>query len=95
MKSYDIKLHCLDPEGNPGKVKYHDQGTVEPPEAIIIDGFSEDRYIDLRGYWAEILEDQIEEYRAAITTRETIIKFGDTVQLVDEYELVMRITYEN
>ncbi|MCK4502455.1 MAG: hypothetical protein KAU22_05425 [Desulfuromonadales bacterium] len=95
MKSYDIKLHCLDHEGNLGKVKYHDQGTAEPPEAIIIEGFSEARYIDLRGYWTEILAAQIEEYRTAITTRETIIKFGDTVQLVDEYELVMQVTYEN
>ena len=95
IKNYEIKLYCLDSEGNSGKEKYHDKGISDPPQAIIIDGFSEDIYIDLREYWSEILEDQIEEYHTDITTRETIIKFGDTVQLIDEYRLEMQVTYES
>ena len=93
MKNYDLKLCYLDDDGNPGKIKYHEQGTTEPPEAIIIDGFSEDRYIDLRNYWTEILEDKIAEFHTDITTYETIIKFGDTQQLVNEYKLVIKVIF--
>lgn len=93
IKSYDLKLYYLDDDGNPAKTKYHDQGTTEPPEAIIIDGFSEDRYIDLREYWSEIIENHIEEYQTDITIYETIIKFGETQQLVDEYRLVINVSY--
>ncbi len=93
MESYDIKLHYLDDQGSLGKVKHHEQGTTEPPEAIIIDGFSEDRHIDLREYWIEILADQIEEYQTDITAYETIIKFAEIQQLVDEYRIVITVTY--
>ena len=93
MESYEIKLHSLDDQGSLGKVKHHEQGTTEPPEAIIIDGFSEDKYIDLREYWTEILADQLEEYQTDVTTYETIIKFGETQQLVDEYRLVIKVSY--
>lgn len=79
--------------GNLGKIKYHDQGTTEPPEAIIIDGFSEDRYIDLREHWVEIIADKLEEYQTDISTYETIIKFGETQQLVNEYKLVVKVTF--
>jgi len=93
IKSYDLKLCYFDADGNLGKIKYHDQGATKTPEAIIIDGFSEDRYIDLRNYWAEILEDKIAEFQTDITTYETIIKFGDTQQLVDEYRLVIKVSF--
>lgn len=93
MESYDIKLHYLDAQGSLGKVKHHEQGTEEPPEAISIDGFSEDRYIDLRGYWVEILADQIERFQTDITTYETIIKFGETQQLINKYRLIIKVTY--
>ena len=90
IKSYGLKIFYLDDNG---KIKYHDQGTTEPPEAIIINCFSEDRHIDLRGYWEEILADQREEYQTDITTYETITKFGETQPLVDEYRLIIKTVF--
>ena len=93
IKSYDLKLCYLDDDGNLGEIKYHDQGITELPEAMVIDGFSEDRYIDLRDHWETIIADQLEKYQTDITTYETIIKFGDTMQLTDKYRLTIKVTY--
>ncbi|MCP3670267.1 MAG: hypothetical protein GY814_07515 [Gammaproteobacteria bacterium] len=93
IKNYEINLYTRDQKGQQGTVKYHDHGATEPPTAIIVDGFSEDRYIDLRPYWQKIIEHQIDEFKTEITTYETIIKYGDTQQLVDDYLIVIKTVF--
>jgi hypothetical protein len=92
---YDIRLYALDAKGNPAGVKYQDQGISAPPEAITLDGYSRDICVDLAEYWAEILRNHIREFQTDITTRETIIKFGDTQQLVNHYQLQINVTFSD
>lgn len=93
IKSYDIKLFSLGPDGEHTSLKYHDAGVSAPPEAITLDGFSQDICIDLSAYWADILQQRLEHLHTQITTRETIIKFGDTQQLLDEYEIIFETAF--
>jgi hypothetical protein len=85
--SYSIVLRYLSPDGRPGGIKYQEEGAETPPTAIIIDGFSSDQAIDLREYWERLANDDICYLEVPITIRETIIKFGETQQLVDNYML--------
>ncbi len=93
LNSFEITLYELDPEGQRSKVILHKQGHSEPPKQLVVDGFSQDRYIDLSGYWDEILEDRRKQYCTDLTTHETIVKFGETMQLMNRYQLVFNLTY--
>jgi hypothetical protein len=95
MSCYKVKLYRLCEDGTLGRLCYHNKGEESPPEEIILDGFSQNQCIDLDPCWAEILDDHIEEFRADITVRETIIKFGDTMQLVDHYRLQIIVDYQH
>ena len=94
MNHYEIKLYRLCEDGTLGRLSYHDHGEESPPGAIVLDGFSQNQCIDLEPYWSEILDKHIEEFQTDITVRETIIKFGDTMQLVDHYRLLISISYQ-
>lgn len=91
---YEITLYNLDPEGQLGSVKLQKQvqGEEELPEHITVDGFSKNIAIDLGEHWDVFLDDDFEEYSAKVTTYETIVKFGETQQLVNDYQLVLKIT---
>ena len=95
IKRYQIILYELNPEGQRGKIVLRKQGNSELPEYLTVDGFSSNRYIDLRGYWDEIIENECEQYCADLATYETIVKFGDTMQLVDKYQIVFILTYQH
>ncbi len=94
MSHYEIKLYGLCADGTLGRLQYQDHGKSAPPEAIILDGFSQSQCIDLEPYWTEVLGKHIEEFQTDVTVRETIIKFGDTMQLVDHYRLLISISYQ-
>lgn len=90
---YEITLYDLDSEGHCASIKLQEQGEKELPEHITVDGFSRDIAIDLSEHWDVFLDDEdIEEYSAKVTTYETIVKFGETKQLVNDYQLVLKIT---
>ncbi len=95
LKSFEVTLYALDSEGRRGKVAFHKKGKSQVPESIVLDGYSKDLHVDLEGYWDEIFENQREEYQTNISTYETIVKFGDTMQLVDDYQLVFKLKYKN
>ena len=89
---YTIELFQLDDDGEPGRVVFEEKAKDQHPQGIIVDGFSQDRYIDLQPHWQEISQRQLCSYQAPITTYETIIKFGDTVQLINHYQLVITLS---
>lgn len=91
--SYEIILYYLDSEEQRGKVVLRKQGSSELPEYLVVDGFSKDCFIDLSEYWDEIINDECEHYSTDLTTYETIVKFGDTMQLVNNYQIVFNLTY--
>lgn len=95
ISHYDVKLYNLCEDETLGRLSFHEQGEDSPPEAIILDGFSQNQCIDLNPYWTEISEKQLEEFQTDITVRETIIKFGDTMQLVDHYRLQIIVDYQD
>jgi len=93
MQRYRVALFHLDSTGTPAGIEYSDEGDGAPPDVIFIDGFSEDHAIDMRGFWSEIREAGLTRFEAPVTIRETIVKFGDTQQLVDHYLLRIEVTY--
>ena len=82
-----------------GKTSLHaifdEQGgsTTPLPQFIVVDGFSHDHIIELEPYWNDLIDQNIRSHETAVLIRETIIKFGDTMQLVDHYTLKFNITY--
>lgn len=89
---YEITLYELKSEGKRGAVKHQEEGGEELPEGISIDGFSRTLFIDLNEYWDDMLENELDDYSAKVTTYETIVKFGETKQLVDNYQIVLKLT---
>ena len=74
---------------------FDEQGdsTTPLPQYIVIDGYSHDHIIELQPYWDKLISQGMRDYETTVTVRETIIKFGDTMQLVDDYILKFNITY--
>ena len=74
---------------------FDEQGDSEAPlpQYIVVDGFSHDHIIELKPYWDKLISQGMQNYETTVTVRETIIKFGDTMQLVDDYILKFNITY--
>jgi len=90
---YEITLYNLDSEGQRGSIKLQEQGREDLPEYITVDGFSKDIAIDLSEHWDVFLDDDdLDEYSAKVSTYETIIKLGEPIQLVNDYQLVLKIT---
>ncbi len=74
---------------------FDEQGdsTTPLPQYIVVDGFSHDHVIELQPYWDKLISQDLRDYETTVTVRETIIKFGDTMQLLDDYTLKLHITY--
>ncbi|MBU1640495.1 MAG: hypothetical protein KKG53_08420 [Proteobacteria bacterium] len=89
---YEITLYNLDSEGQRGAMKLQEQGEDELPDYITVDGFSKNIAISLHEYWEAYLDNDLDEYSTDVTTYETIVKFGEPMQLVDKYQLVLKIT---
>ncbi|PLY01623.1 MAG: hypothetical protein C0622_06840 [Desulfuromonas sp.] len=87
---YQVELLSLDRDGRSLGSKFHAEGDGEPPQWITLDGFSQDQCIDLRPYWEQMRRQGLEDLTTDVTIRETIIKFGATRQLVDDYRLILR-----
>jgi len=88
---YEITLYELDSEEQRGAIKIHMHGGIDLPEEIVVDGFSRDILIDLNDYWEAMLDNDLDDYSTNVTTYETIIKFGETMQLVNKYQLFLKL----
>lgn len=84
---YKIELIHLSHEGKQVGMTFSDAGNNPPPQLIAVDGFSANHAIDLMGYWSAMEQNQLEQFETTVTLRETIVKFGETQQLVDNYLL--------
>lgn len=93
VTQYVVKLYHVDSDGQRSSLKLEQQGHDDLPEALMIDGFSRTLSIDLESYWKEIVSQRLEHYQTPVSTYETIVKFGDTQQLVNDYELVFDVTF--
>ena len=93
MRHHSIQLIRMNQDGTPGAIKYSEEGEGDPPEVIFIDGFERDQAIDLRAFRGHIQQAGLELFEAPITIRETIFKFGETQQLVDDYLLRIEVSY--
>jgi len=96
IQSFHVRLFKSNEEGKPAPYPIFDKhGTAsdERPQYIAVDGFSKDEYIDLQPYWDNIIHQGIRHYQTVITIRETIVKFGDTMQLVSHYLLTFEVHY--
>lgn len=90
--AYDVTLYSLDSAGQRGSIIGKEQGKNNLPDFITVDGFSKDITIDLRAHWDSYLDDDdLEEYSTEVITHETIVKFGKPIQLVNNYQLVLKI----
>lgn len=69
------------------------EGTGELQQALIADGYSRAIAVDLVPHWEAVLKDGLADYRADVTTFETIEKFGDTMQLKETYTVVIRVEF--
>ncbi len=94
ISSHEVTLYTLHGDKERGKIVFHEKGQGALPETILLDGYSRMIGIDLKPYWHKIMQDQLTSYTTSLTTYETIIKFGTTQQLVDEYEIVFKLTNE-
>ncbi|MBU0654634.1 MAG: hypothetical protein KJ914_05800 [Gammaproteobacteria bacterium] len=93
LQHYDLRLYNLGSDNQRGALKAHEHSPGEPPQTLTLDGFSRSLCIDLSPYWAEILQNQLEHYQAHTATYETIVKFGEALQLINEYEIVFDLKY--
>jgi hypothetical protein len=89
---YEITLYKLDSEGQRGFVELQEQGGEDLPGSIVVDGFSKDTVIDLNEYWDVMLNGDLGEYITNVTTYETIIKFGEPMQLINNYQIVLKLS---
>ena len=92
-RSFSISLYRLDGDKQSTTAVYQYNGR-EPEQVISLDGFSRTLTIDLDDHWAKMIENQNTDFATPVTTYETIVKFGQTQQLVDHYQLVLHIEYE-
>jgi len=96
IQHFHVQLFSSNSEGNPATYpKFDKQGDSQDklPQYIVVDGYSQDQMIDLQPYWDDLIPQGVTHYETVITIKETIIKFGDTMQLVDHYLLIIDISY--
>jgi len=88
-----FKRHT-DGKNNP-YATFDEQGdsTTPLPQYIVVDGYSHDHIVELKPYWDKLIDQGMQNYETTVTVRETVIKFGDTMQLIDDYTLKFNITY--
>ena len=96
IKHFHVQLFKRHSDGKTSPYATFDkQGDSETPlpQYIVVDGFSHDHFIELKPYWDKLTSQGMRNYETTVTVRETIIKFGDTMQLVDDYTLKFNMTY--
>jgi hypothetical protein len=57
------------------------------PQGFVLERYSSDHFVSLEEHWQTILDRKIAHFKTSLTLYETIIKFGNTRQLVNDYEL--------
>jgi len=95
IHSYGISLHTLGDDGRAGMLVFEQHGDGAPPEVMTIDGYSHSIAIPLDAYWEDIQQQRLEHFRTQLTIRETIVKFGETRQLVDDCLLAIDVVYKS
>lgn len=92
---FEISLYAIDRKGQCGLLRERISGTSSLPQALLLNGYSKTQCIDLEPSWSDILRLRLMHYRTRVTTYETIERFGDIQQLVDEYELVFNVEFSD
>jgi len=87
VRYFDVRLFCVDDSGERGGLYYQLRGGPPLPEGFVLDGYSSDHFVSLEEHWQTIVNRKIAHFKTSLTLYETIIKFGDTMQLVNDYEL--------
>lgn len=90
---YDVRFYRLANDGGRLHLSHHLHGAPPLPEGFFVDGFSRDHFVSLKDYWATIKEQRLHRFTTPVTLYETIIKFGETQQLVDHFELEIRVSF--
>lgn len=95
VDSYDIQLFRLNQDKTKGAVCFHMRGSRPLFGGFFINGFSQDQFVDLSLYWPTISEQRLEFFSTSISTYETIVKFGDTLQMTDTYQLEINTVFSD
>lgn len=90
---YELRLFTVTDDGKRRGIHVQMQGTPPLPEVITLDGYSHDHFIALKDHWQTIKQQGLRHFTTPVTLYETIVKFGDTQQLVNRYELEIAITF--
>ncbi|WP_176290262.1 hypothetical protein [Desulfuromonas acetoxidans] len=84
---FDVRLFTVSQDGGREHLYYELRGGPPLPEGFFLDGYSHDHFVSLKEHWGLIMEQRLHRFTTPITLYETIIKFGETQQLVQKYEL--------
>lgn len=82
--------------GNVG-AEYEEKGTGKDWQNCItlnLDGFNDARVLSLGDVWKQVLQNRQTEYTGEVLALETIVKFGETLQLETPYEVEIRVSYQ-
>lgn len=60
---------------------------------LSFEGFNDSRILSLDDIWRDLIENKKAKFSGEVLARETIVKFGDNVQLEIPYKVEIRITH--
>lgn len=61
---------------------------------LSFEGFNDSRILSLDNIWRDLIENKKAKFSGEVLARETIVKFGDNVQLETPYNVEIRITHQ-
>ncbi len=93
IRSYRLWLYAIKEDGSRGGIRYQAEGVKPLPETIVLSGYSQDQLIDLEPCWQQIEVQQLESLKKEELVCETIIKFGEALQLRERFELEIQVNY--
>jgi len=91
--NYTVALYRLNGD-KPATTAVYQHSSADPQQVICLDGFSRTLTIDLEDYWNMMTVARNTDFSTPATTYETIVKFGQTQQIVDHYQLDLYIDYD-
>jgi hypothetical protein len=91
---FDVRLFTVAQDGGRKHLYYELRGGPPLPEGFFLDGYSHDHFVSLEEHWGHILEQRLRRFTTSITLYETIVKFGETQQLVQNYELEIETSFD-
>ncbi len=94
VKSFELRLYRgRNTDGEPEFSVSGSGDEWENYQRVRVPGFDGSVSISLEGFWAAVLEQQLHDATAEVTGYETIVKFGDTQQLKEDFTVVVQVAY--